>query len=140
MEKKYKLPREFAEKWVAALRSEEYIQGKGFLCTIRHAGGEEVYDITYCCIGVGGAICGISDEIMNSQGVFTTEFFTKHDLEKFNLPKEIVGDCGNDISKLTETQSAFLTELVNMNDGENGVDKKTFLEIADWIEENCEFV
>ena len=77
---------------------------------------------------------------MNSQGVFTTEFFTKHDLEKFNLPKEIVGDCGNDISKLTETQSAFLTELVNMNDGENGVDKKTFLEIADWIEENCEFV
>lgn len=46
MEYKYRLPRAFAEKWIAALESGKYAQGKDALCV-----GD-----AYCCLGVACAI------------------------------------------------------------------------------------
>lgn len=47
---KEKLPRAFKKKWVAALRSGKYKQGKNLLYNQMHE--------TYCCLGVAGVICG----------------------------------------------------------------------------------
>jgi hypothetical protein len=46
-----KLPKVFKRRWVKALRSGEYTQGKQYL----KAGA------SYCCLGVAGKICGVSD-------------------------------------------------------------------------------
>ena len=51
MDKEYKLPKEFAEKWVSALRSGEYKQSKSYLKS----------DFGYCCLGVGCKLKGHED-------------------------------------------------------------------------------
>lgn len=48
MEKKYQLPKEFAEKWVKALRSGEHKQIKG----------SYIKDGCYCAMGLGFMISG----------------------------------------------------------------------------------
>lgn len=53
-----KLPKDFKKKWVKALRSGKYKQGKYYL----YAG-----DGTYCCLGVAGIVNGCSIESMKGQ-------------------------------------------------------------------------
>jgi len=108
MDRQYRLPKEFATKWLAALRSGEYKQGRGRL----------VGENGYCCIGVGGKVCGLSDNDMNNCGLILSRIIpTTH-----SIPTEIRG-------------STHLTEhIVCLNDSEG----KTFTEIADWIEQNVE--
>lgn len=96
--KQFKLPKEFAEKWVAALRSGEYKQSY------------EDYenDGCYCTAGVGYEVNG---------------YQPKGD-KLLNFP---------DKDPLT---GKLFHEIVTMNDEQ----KLPFAEIADWIEENVEFV
>jgi hypothetical protein len=105
-----KLPTEFKSKWIAALRSGEYKQATGELYDEINGG--------FCCIGVAGHICGIPTEELKLLGVF--EYGNKLSL---NVPNEIVGEG---------VENKIVGILTDMNDN----DKKSFAEIADYIEAN----
>lgn len=109
--KKYQLPKEFAQKWVDALRSGEYGQTTGKL----FAEGT----CSYCCIGVAGHVLGVS----NAR------------LLKGNTNK-LTAYAFEDVFKSDPLPHGLQAELIIMNDD----DGKNFTEIADWIEENVEFV
>lgn len=111
--KKFKLPKEFAKKWVEALRSGKYGQARNVL--------KESRKNEYCCLGVA---CVIS-KVKKTKLLFN-EWIEDYVVDGIkNFPKELIGGFGNDLAY----------ELSKMND--NG---KSFDEIADWIEANVEFV
>lgn len=64
-EKSFEMPKEFAEKWITALRSGEYKQGVGLLKCIEYTEDFPNREIpgseTYCCLGIAGKICGADD-------------------------------------------------------------------------------
>ncbi len=100
------IPRDLKKKWVEALRSGKYKQG------ILHL----TYLGKYCCLGVLGKVCGLSDEAMNGKKTFLgLDYFTE-------IP-EVIRSLG---------RPSLSGKLINMNDA-NG---KSFNEIADWIESN----
>lgn len=114
------MKKEIADKWVAALRSGEYVQGKDHL-SINDA---------YCCLGV---LCElaikdgirINKEMLN--GVMSYNNFV-------NVPPYQVREWAeiNYINNSSFPES--FDRLTTMNDVEN----KTFAEIADYIEQNYE--
>ncbi|MEB0262874.1 hypothetical protein [Mucilaginibacter sp. 10I4] len=114
---RYQLPKAFATKWVEALRSGEYKQGTGYLSFIYRDSASKV-EIRYCCLGVACSMVGIPDNLLK------IEFVLPH----FNMPKELIGD---------RVENGLVQILTNMNDREGG---KSFLEIADWIEANVQFI
>lgn len=114
--KKYQLPKDFAEKWIAALRSGEYGQGKGTL-------GNAVDG--YCCLGVAGRVIGCTDDMLKG-AVFE---------ENLGIPSKIYSTIP-DILKGAGRDHDFVDNVVTQNDHDN----KSFPEIADWIEQNVEFV
>lgn len=101
---------ELREKWVAALRSGEYKQGKGLL---RHAD-------EYCCLGVLCAVAGL--EYVQAQDERVVGYFLADWGRKYTtaLPSVLFPALG----------WARISSLVTMNDAQN----KTFSEIADYIE------
>src|SRR6187402_2867644 len=114
-----KLPKDFKEKWIKALRSGSYPQTTGTLfreypseITSNNAG--------YCCLGVAGAVCGLSKERLSGNGSFHE--YSEEYLEEYGVPKTLRGGIGDD---------RIVNHLVSMNDSE----KLSFNEIADWIEE-----
>ncbi len=105
-----KLPIEFKEKWIAALRSGEYKQGSEVLYSNSRG--------TYCCLGVACIVGGMSKESIAGCGLIQC-------MEEYkDVPELLIGD-GNPIGTLTA-----------MNDGvsEYKGRPQTFLEIADYIE------
>ena len=106
-------------KWVKALRSGEYRQGREHLRTA---------DGAYCCLGVLACIAGYDpyDEFGYEADYGTKA--TVHDGEA--LSTTYMQHIG-----LPDRVSS---ELIDMNDGSNsgGSDAKSFAEIADWIERN----
>lgn len=108
-----KLPIDFKTKWIAALRSGEYIQGMTYLFN------EDTGN--YCCLGVACIISGISkDEIKNK--MIIPDSFSE-------VPDIIKGGAGN---------NDIVDTLTKINDGYNSsnVSQKSFEEIADYIEQN----
>lgn len=106
-----KLQPEFKIAWLAALRSGDYVQGRRYLVN-----GE-----AHCCLGVACKIIGAP-----YLGVFGRPRVTSH--PDWN-EKAIWQLDGTDLSlDLAEAQQDI---LANMNDI-----GRTFLEIADYIEEN----
>lgn len=112
-----KLPKEFKEKWIAALRSGEYKQGTDIL-----------YDANcdcFCCLGVAGLVCGADKGMMHQATLFGTyEPISEggHEIPAPDgLPENLIHRKYNDLAHT----------LSSMNDG-----GKSFSEIADWIEEN----
>ncbi len=112
-EKKYRLPKEFANKWLTALRSGEYVQGQGQLYSAVHN--------SYCCLGVAARIAGESLKEMDGQ-TFITESFEGY-------PEELVNRNPDDLE-----EPRFCTTLANLNDGGD----YNFGSIADFIEQNTE--
>ena len=108
--KGFELPKEFAEKWIAALRSGEYKQG---LFKLYRDSSK-----TFCCLGVACAVEGI-----NINNIIGELFIRKGISEK--IPKIL---CGDTLYGLPAT-------LSDMNDT-----GKSFEEIADWIEQNVKFI
>lgn len=103
-----KLPIEFKSKWIAALRSGEYIQTKDVFYNKRTD--------SYCCLGVAAVLCDMSkDDIVNVG-------------EPEDLPIEFEE---MPVVPVFSNRKVF-GQLIKMNDYED----KTFPEIADWIEEN----
>lgn len=128
--KEFKLPKEFAKKWLTALRSGKYLQAP-FKLRTEHG---------YCCIGVAGDVCGIPHSIMESKGTFSfANGFIPENIMEYGFPKELIGA----ISTREKDTNSLVCALTRMNDGINldGKGKakfKTFSEIADWIETNVE--
>jgi hypothetical protein len=102
-----KLPEDFKQKWVAALRSGEFQQAK-----------ECLYDIhtnSYCCLGVACRVAGYSGELpAHDAGEWIAN-------DAVFIPKAIRGNDSNEVVEI----------LSKMND--SGV---RFTEIADYIEQN----
>lgn len=121
--KEFRLPRKFTELWLNALRSGQYKQGIGALCTPEEK---------YCCLGVAGHLSGINkwnrkNDITRIAFLNTGTHFKRFEKNfKFpkKLPKELIGDADDNL---------LVSTLVAMNDT-----GKSFEEIADWIEENIE--
>lgn len=116
--KKYQLPKEFAKKWLYALRSGEYKQTNGTLCK----------DGKFCCLGVAAHISGVNIDLITSKAIIHNNF---------NLPVGITGAAGD---------NPLVAFLVTHNDGEVDEnlnpkgEKWDFIKIADWIEKNVEFI
>lgn len=78
MNNENKLDPEFKAKWVAALRSGEYRQGKGWL----HNNG------TYCCLGVACKVVGIPNSDLRSCWI------KSYDQTFDSVPKILRGSSG----------------------------------------------
>lgn len=106
-----KLDPEFKARWIAALRSGDYLQTK-----------EVMHDGTgYCCLGVACVVAGIKPKGLV---VDKREGYTDEDISKY--PKLLYGSAQeNQIVKI----------LTAMNDG-NSMSRRSFSEIADYIEQN----
>jgi hypothetical protein len=104
-----KLPKEFKEKWITALRSGEYKQGN--LQFYNRSNN------SYCCLGVAAEVAGYD---LKASSMVGEAIFHKGMVEIDNI-----------IEIFIENEN-IQWDLVRMNDGK----KYTFLEIADWIESN----
>lgn len=109
-----------AKKWVAALRSGYYKQGKGYLCKDNH----------YCCLGVACELFiesgGELDKEEISPGTFAYEEYPT------TLPEKVKDWLG--LAPYSNVRLNFYGDLVRMNDE----DGKSFTEIADFIESEPE--
>ncbi len=112
---KGKLPKVFKKKWLAALRSGEYEQG---LHNLYRNG-------TYCCLGVGCVVNGISLDQLDGKGVIIPRTLG----EELNKMPEVLR--GSNL-KSEEDYNPIVEKLTDMND----IDMNSFDEIADYIEEN----
>lgn len=124
-----KLKPEVKEKWVAALRSGEYKQGRGCLHNKNNA---------FCCLGVLSDISGLGrwtplDEV---SGNFRSYETAKHKSSGFLLP-EVWEWAVVDSRKGTATRHSLWVggskreNIASLNDR-----GKSFAEIADLIEEH----
>lgn len=117
--KQYKLPKDFTERWIKALRSGEYTQGTHYLARKTIVGCE------YCCIGVAGLVAGVKTEIMERKNLFGSGNY--NDIQRKSIPEEL--------RTKRKGVDQLPVKLSQMND--HG---KTFPEIADWIEQNVELI
>lgn len=108
--KKYQLPKEFAERWIAALRSGEYQQDTD------HGMYYVPQADCYCAMGAGLRANGFTfksgGELVDGVDIF-----------------EISNGGGSEMSPLWH-------EIMRMNDTK----RLSFTEIADWLEQNVEFI
>lgn len=105
------LNKEFIQKWIEALRSGRYDQGRGALNR----------DNKFCCLGV---VCDISDlgQWESPEDGFTIEYVVGINRDAAKLPISVMGLIGID--------RAIQSHLIQMND--SGM---SFKEIADYLEE-----
>lgn len=107
-----KLPAEFKTKWLAALRSGEYKQGRAQL----HNRAQN----TFCCLGVACKIVAPDKEIPNASHIL-------HHYEDFkDVPTILKGYHNN-----SSSSDHPVYKLISMNDR-----GKSFEDIANWIEKN----
>lgn len=111
--KKYRLPKEFAEKWIEALRSGDYKKGRGRLYNESKN--------NYCCLGVACSILGIENELLKEYSVTSDIFIRDLELKKV-FPEEL-------------TDSNLMGELIVLND----IEMYSFDKISKWIKRNVEF-
>ena len=125
MKKEFRLPREFAEKWLAALRSGDYNQGQGALYEEKTNG--------YCCVGVAARIEYPLHYLKNKSGTYGGIIFKgaqqNDDHLRFNLHKIPIELHG------TSNNNALVAKLVKLNDNQ----EYSFKQIANWIEKNVKF-
>lgn len=129
MENKYQLPKEFAEKWIEALRNGQYKQGRDKLAIIDNDDDDE---ICYCCLGVACKLKNVSDKELENN-VEIAELSKLDPYEEFNDLYSDLLELGIPIQLINGN---LPNELIRLNDNE----KKSFIEIADWIEQNVEFI
>lgn len=65
-------------KWIKALESGDYMQGKSWLRVVSEVGGP----ITYCCLGVLCEVAGLGDTITNGQQYLDSEQLLKVGLKE----------------------------------------------------------
>lgn len=107
------------EKWVAALRSGKYRQGHRVL--------NDSVTKEYCCLGVLCEVVGIEKKQVTQQGIIY--YFPPNEYERSALDGWHISTIPNNAFGITKVQKYI---LINMNDRH----KKSFEDIAKWIEEN----
>ena len=110
------MKKEIADKWTKALRSGEYKQGKFSL----KAEGE------YCCLGV---LCDISKQGIWVKAYAGDRYHLTAEINSGDMPS-VSGFLPSKLEKWADISSQC--KLSRMNDKE----KLSFLEIADYIDEN----
>ena len=105
------------KKWIAKLRSGDIKQGRGYLCNSRG---------NMCCLGVLGHVQGLSNKELKRDSIF----------EEITLPTGYnAGLRKSTREKLARMNDGLLKdEIVSID--QKVIPGKSFLEIADWIEEN----
>ena len=122
---------EIKARWVAALRSGEYVQGKYVLK--RAIPGKQV-QYTYCCLGVLFDLW-VQENCPNWEDVPATNNICFNQYEK--LPKYVMEWAGLRTSvPHVRISSGRWTDLAKLNDGSTGYPAVSFDEIADEIERN----
>lgn len=124
---KYQLPKEFGQKWLTALRSGKFIQGRDNL--VNWEDNEDQNHKTYCCLGVACHIANPGNDKMMSGMGYPYQISNDFNL---GIPELLtVGDAKQDSVDMKQ----FVWIVANLND--QGQD---FFEIADWIEANVEMI
>lgn len=117
-----KLPKLFKRKWVEALRSGEYKQGRASLKEETEKG------YTYCCLGVAAEIAGCKFTMSyDGGGAFIEGKSRKNGIKN---PKPVRGYTK--VPKLLHGSEGIPAKLANFNDQS----KWSFKKIAAWIEKN----
>lgn len=121
----HKLPIEIKTKWLEALRSDKYEQGRSSLC---NKDGRT----TYCCLGV---LCDLIDpngwQNSNLGSIHWHEHYGEPNYQYF--PAEVAQALCQDT-----VAGPVQNRLMRMNDVPDPVthETKSFTDIAKWIEEN----
>lgn len=103
-----KLPEDFKKKWVEALRSGKYKQGQ-----------YNLYDAgRFCCLGIAGLLNGLTCEQMQGKSSLA------QDIYKQVTPVPLDDDTLNSLT------------IMNDGSGPESNQRKSFSEIADYIEQN----
>lgn len=161
MEKTFELPKEFAEKWLTTLRSEDYIQTEGTLFRPDCENMDEYLEDPsigggYCCLGIAAKVCGISDSEMLYDDLLEdrSDFFIKNGVPE-ELTRENIGYIEYLLPGILSTLNDGLTEsnykaiITNhpdlvfrkeINFDEDAFIKFNFNEIADFIQDNVKFI
>lgn len=111
---------ELKSAWTAALRSGQYVQGRSHF---KHPARDE-----YCCLGVLCAVAGAPFRVPYGE----THPGVEHDNWEFVKGQLRVGVDYPECMEHQGCRVSAHTKLWWMND----LDKKSFSEIADWIDEN----
>lgn len=112
----YQLPKEFATKWVEALRSGNYMQTRGEFYN------ESKGEICYCASGLAYIANGfqfISKSLVEKDGAK----YSPWGYYGYGFPGPII-------------QAELVDKIVELNDSQN----MPFTKMADWIEANVEFI
>lgn len=108
---------EIKQKWLEALRSGDYEQGKSYLHRIDEEGVDR-----YCCLGVLCNVLGVERELVGPNEEMSRQAHYTYD-GRFGLPSANVEvDTGID--------SSVCLQLAKLNDEQSA----SFDEIADYIE------
>ena len=127
---KWEIPESFKKDWIKALKSGNYIQASGVLREDEEAGLDTV---GYCCLGVACSVAGV--ENIDIHGEWIDEFHedgnTHGDYQPFENIPTILKGCSDD-SELVR----ILSEMNDAHTRDTSEHKFSFVEIADWIDEN----
>ena len=139
--KSFKLPKAFAKKWLKALRSGKYSQTDGQLLssseqklTFANSG--------FCCLGVAGHLCGYKMIDLVGAGFLLSENFSEAPIELQGEPENnkmvrVLSSLNDGITnndRIHYLESGYIFREVT----EKGL-QLSFAQIADFIEDNCEF-
>lgn len=127
--KPFQLPRVFAEKWMAALRSGRYEQETGFLFRKNYPSVDEDIDTTqqpisqgFCCLGIAALACGLTEDDIEDKEMLVNEV-DPNELGK-NIPKILFEETIN------KGHRTMVGVLINLNDSTTqygfNQDKKAF--------------
>jgi hypothetical protein len=115
------------QRWLAALRSGNYEQGKGSLSKIDKKG-----NVSYCCLGV------LCDILKDESKLFKQTYKIKAGNYEYSVYGiEYVDECETlpySQMEYVGISDADTNILIEMNDDD--VNEKTFNEIADYIEDH----
>ena len=106
---KTKLPKRLKDKWIKALLSGKYKQGRESLCQLNSTTKE--YE--YCCMGVLGEICKVPREILMDHGIFidiTLDIPLQKRSSLKNIPLVLMEEYSS------KGSSNLVTKLVVFND------------------------
>ena len=115
------------KRWVKALRSGEYQQGKNVLCRTTRSGNDK-----FCCLGV-------LIDVGTSRGEWEK---IGYGIWNFTIPPTKGNEDLSDLFQAIDYLPAVLAEKINLPHYQQMVLSEmndrgaTFNEIADWIEEN----
>lgn len=147
MKKNFELPKEFATKWLEALRSGKYTQGFGMLTDKKYDFLPNfVQNTKFCCLGVAGHICGHTLKELSNNQYLEVPTFKK-------VPTGITNNGSNPLVLILSSLNDGLREDAYEDYKSAGYvfrhEKPTskfdryslnFAQIADFIEDNVEFV